>query len=104
MPRKRKKWDRHAIKAAIYRKGQTMVGISSAAGLHAHSCSISLRRPCPSADNVISDFLQVSLHELWPDRYDKNSVRLISHSKPTRFKAACASQKGSAISGMEQAA
>ena len=96
MSSRRRAWDRHAIKAEIYRRGQTLVGLSRTHGFHPHDCGVALLRPYPKVDPVIADFLGVPLHELWPDRYDRAGQRLNSSkypSKPTQF---CTSQKGRA--------
>lgn len=62
-------WDKHAIKAALYRKGQTLSGLAKESGLSEGSLSVALNTRFPAGERAISDFLQVPLHELWPDRY-----------------------------------
>lgn len=77
-------WDRHAIRAAIARRGATLARVARDAGLSAGACSLSLCRPSPSGDAAIAAYLDVPLHKLWPDRYDANGNRII---KPRRRRA-----------------
>ncbi len=70
------RWDKHDIKAAIYRRGTTLSKLATDHGLSASACSLTFLRPCPRADRVISAFIGVPLHELWPCRYDAEGNRL----------------------------
>ncbi|MEL8056501.1 MAG: helix-turn-helix domain-containing protein [Pseudomonadota bacterium] len=62
-------WDRHSIKAAIARKGETLAGLAKQYGLAEGGLSVALNTSFPAAERAISDYLQVPLHELWPTRY-----------------------------------
>lgn len=64
------KWDRHAIKAAIHRKGTTLSEIARRSDLNERGISVVFNAPFPAAEKAISNFLQVPLHVLWPSRYD----------------------------------
>lgn len=64
------------IKAMIYKRGQSLIGLSLENGLSSSSVQISLLRPCPSANHIIADFLGIPVHRLWPDWYDKNGDRI----------------------------
>ena len=77
-------WDRHAIKAEIHRRGTTLSALALANGLGESSCRVALVRSCPSADRVIARFLGISLHVLWPDRYDENGGRLTSQANSSK--------------------
>ncbi len=78
-------WDKHEIKAEIARRGQTLTGLGEMYGIPGSSIRVTLMRKAPitTADQVISDFLKVPLHELWPDRYDDKGHRLVK-LRPTR--------------------
>lgn len=73
---KTQNWDAPGILAAVKRKQKTLTALAEGAGLNASACRTSLTRPFPAADKVISDFLGVPLHELWPDRYEKDGARI----------------------------
>lgn len=74
--RETRKWDAPGILAAIKRRGETLTGLALANGLPPSSCRVALSRPFPAADKVISDFLGVALHELWPMRYRADGSRI----------------------------
>jgi len=62
-------WDKFSIKAAVHRKGETLTSLGKKNGLAGGSLSVALNTRFPAGERAISDFLQVPLHELWPDRY-----------------------------------
>jgi len=72
----RQTWDAPGILAAIKRKESNLTALARSAGLNDSACRTALTRPFPAADKVISDFLGVPLHELWPDRYEANDARI----------------------------
>ena len=81
-------WDAPGILAAVKRKGSNLTALARGAGLQPSACRTSLTRAFPAADKVISDFLGVSLNELWPDRYlsdgsriDKRTIRFRAQNK-----------------------
>ncbi len=75
-------WDKWAIVAEIKRRGSSLKQLSAEAGLDASSCSHALRTyTLPAAEKVISDFIEVSLYELWPDRYFKNGERRFTSNR-----------------------
>lgn len=89
-----KKWDAPAIAAAIKRRGQTLTGLAVNAGLGPSACRSSLSTPFPAADKAISEFLDVPLHELWPDRYypdggriDRRTIRYREDNKRTVYES-----------------
>ena len=81
----KKAWDAPGILAEVKRKGSTLTGLAEANGLNSSACRTALSRPFPAADKVIADFIGVSLHELWPDRYDENDQRY--DRRTVRFRA-----------------
>jgi len=70
--------DRHPelIKAHIRMRGMTLSRLATDHGLHESAVRAALIRPQPEADKVISKFLGVPLHELWPTRYDPEGGRI----------------------------
>ncbi|NBB17006.1 transcriptional regulator [Caulobacter sp. SLTY] len=64
------------IKAMIRMRGMTLSRLATKNGLSESACRAALIRPQPEAEKVISKFLGVALHELWPDRYDESGGRV----------------------------
>ena len=63
MPR----WDRHAIKAEIYRRGQTLTGLARQAGLADNAIRMALMgKRWARAEQVIADFIGVPAKTLFP--------------------------------------
>ena len=67
------KWDRHAIKAEIHRRGMTLTRLAQQAGVESSACRAALIRPNIRGERIISDFLGIPRHILWPDRYRQDS-------------------------------
>lgn len=72
-------WNRHTIRAAIHCEGFSLVELAKLYGVPASSLRVTLarERPVVAADLVISDFLKIPLHVLWPKRYDDKGNRLV---------------------------
>jgi Ner family transcriptional regulator len=87
--------DRFEIKAAIERKGGSLSSIALAADLDGSSCRGALRYPIPAGNKAIADFLNTTVHALWPDWYDTNGDRRPDVSSATLRRAA-SSQNGRA--------
>lgn len=68
-PLKRKRWDKHAIKAEVHRRGATLTQIAVEAGLEESACRAALIRTHKPAEQALSAFLGVDVTQLWPDRY-----------------------------------
>jgi Ner family transcriptional regulator len=79
-------WDRHAIAAEVHRRGATLTQLALDHGLGSSSCRSALCRATPRGDRVIAAFLGVSVHELWPDRYDVSGNRLRAGGKPSSIR------------------
>lgn len=73
---------REQIKAMIRMRGSTLVRISTDAGMPHTSASAGLFRPFPKANRVIAAFLGLSLHDLWPDWYDRDGLRIRAKRSP----------------------
>lgn len=71
-----KGWHAQDIKAAIWKRRQTLSGLGEKNNLHGSTCRAALTRSQPKGEKVISEFLGVPLHELWPDRYDDTGGRI----------------------------
>lgn len=85
-------WDKHEIKAEIGRRGGTLKSVAEKYGLTPTALRVTMGRknPITSADQAISKFIKVPLHELWPERYDDKGNRLvpIKPLKTSKSKAA----------------
>lgn len=57
-------------------KGMTLKELALANGLDESAVRAALIRSQPQAEKVIAAFLGVSLHELWPARYDAEGLRI----------------------------
>lgn len=62
-------WHPAMIKAEVEMRGMTLTRLALANGLDASACRVALRRPYLRAEQVISSFIGVPAHELWPERY-----------------------------------
>jgi Ner family transcriptional regulator len=71
------------IKAAIRKRGKTMLQLSLENGLADATVRNALHRPIPTADRIIADFIGRSLHEIWPDRYNASGQRIKSSTLKT---------------------
>lgn len=81
-------WDRHAIKAAIGRKGLTMEAIAEKAGLESWRIRQGLRGNSKIGAMAIAKALEVPFRTLFPDSYLRGST---NRSQVTRKAAAGAS-------------
>lgn len=69
-------WHPELIKAAISMRNMTLTKLARDNDLDESAVRAALKRPQPKADKVISKFLGIPLHELWPDRYDESGGRI----------------------------
>lgn len=69
-------WDRHAIKAEIYRKGKTLASLAHDNMMPEPTLRSALGKPCKSAELVIAKFLEKPLYELFPERWTKEGKRI----------------------------
>ncbi len=67
------KWDRHAIKAEIHRRGMTLTRLAEQAGAEPSVCRAALIRPNRRGERIISDFLGIPRRILWPSRFRQDS-------------------------------
>ncbi|MBK5958763.1 Nlp family transcriptional regulator [Rhodoplanes elegans] len=80
--RRRRKWDRHAIKAEVHRRGLTLIGIARAAGLEDSACKVALHRRNFRGERAIAAALGKQLSDLWPERYPSEPI---SHNQGIRL-------------------
>ena len=62
-------WHPEDIKAAIRKTGITITALALANGLEGSSIRVAIRRRHRAGERLISAFLRIPPHELWPDRY-----------------------------------
>lgn len=78
------------IKAAIRKRGKTLKALSLENGLSESAVRVALNNSCPAAEPIISKFIGVPLYKIWPDRYDRENIRIrpISNKGKSRQKNA----------------
>ena len=64
------------IKAAIRMKGVTLGEQAKKWGFHPSAIGHALKRELPHVEAHISQFIGKSLHEIWPDRYTPENIRI----------------------------
>ncbi len=63
------KWDSHAIKAELARRGYTLTGLALDNGLYASACRQGLMGGSRAGAELIAKVLKVPFRELFPDQY-----------------------------------
>lgn len=69
-------WDKHAIKAAIYRKGKTLADLAHDHAMPETTLRSALSKPCKSGELVIASFLGIPLYVLFPERWTAEGKRI----------------------------
>ncbi|MBK0062417.1 MULTISPECIES: helix-turn-helix domain-containing protein [unclassified Acinetobacter] len=69
-------WDKHAIKAAICRKGKSLAALARDHQMPESSLRSALVKPTKEAELVISQFLEKPLFELFPERWTEDNKRI----------------------------
>ncbi|RJT44640.1 helix-turn-helix domain-containing protein [Rahnella woolbedingensis] len=64
-------WHRADILVAIKKKGGTLAQLSRANGFHERTLYNALERHWPKGEQIIADFIDESVHHIWPERYKK---------------------------------
>ena len=67
--RRARSWDRHSIMAEVRSRGSNLRRLSLRAGLCPSACCKAFPQPFPAAEAAISEFLGVTVQDLFPDRY-----------------------------------
>ena len=65
------KWDRHAIRAEVHRKGLTLTGIAKDAGLAENACRRALLGMSRPGAEALAAALEVPFRTLFPDQYSR---------------------------------
>lgn len=76
LPNEHSVWDKHSIKAAIARKGKSLSDLARSVDMPETTLRSALDKPCLSGEIAISKFLEIPLHILFPNRWDKNGKRI----------------------------
>lgn len=63
------------IKNAIRKRGSSLYALGRKAKLNVRVVSTALDVPHKAAEAVISEFLQIPAHHIWPSRYHPNGKR-----------------------------
>jgi len=72
------RWHPADIKAEVEKRGSNLSKLARENGKEESVCRQALRRPLPAGEQIISAFLKVPLHELWPERYAPNGRRYVT--------------------------
>lgn len=64
-------WHRADIGAALKKKGTSLAALARKNGYASNSLQNSLSRKWPKGDHIIASAIGVSLHEIWPSRYNE---------------------------------
>lgn len=72
------------IKASVRKKGTTLTALAVANGLSPSACRKALKVPCPRADEAIARCIGKPLHQIWPQRYDRQGNRQFTKVNNTR--------------------
>lgn len=72
------------IKAAIKKKGVTLQDLSLGWGFSHAAINVCLSNPMPRLEPLIAAYIGKQLHDIWPDRYDKNNIRIYP-KRPSRL-------------------
>ncbi|TXH34807.1 MAG: transcriptional regulator [Rhodospirillaceae bacterium] len=76
MPRSDSKiWHPEDIKAAVRKRGATLVSVALEAGLPRHCCMHALRFPHTCGEAAIAQFLGKEVTEIWPHRFHPDGTR-----------------------------
>ena len=65
------------IKAAIEKRNQSLTSLARKHVYSQSAFSLAIRKPYPRAEKIIAQFLGISLHRLFPDRWHSDGTRLI---------------------------
>ena len=79
--------DNEDIKAELRRRGWNLAKLSRETGVPHSTLKMSFfAKACPKGDFVIAEVLGLSVHQVWPDRYDPQGRRIFdrSQSKPSK--------------------
>lgn len=76
LPEEHDVWDKHSIKAAIARKGKNLSDLARDFDMPEPTLRSALAKPCKSGELVISQFLDLPLYVLFPERWTMDNKRI----------------------------
>ncbi|MDE1149676.1 MAG: helix-turn-helix domain-containing protein [Azospirillaceae bacterium] len=77
-------WHPADIRAAVEKRGSTLKAVAVAAEVHEDACRFALRHRHVGGERALSEFLNIALWELWPDRWSRHGARLDHRTKELR--------------------
>lgn len=80
-------WHRADIVAAFRKRGTTLAEVARERGLCDSALRSALTRPRAPSNKIISEFLKVPLHVLWPKWFDREGHRIATKASSSRRKA-----------------
>ncbi|MBF7689608.1 helix-turn-helix domain-containing protein [Acinetobacter pollinis] len=69
-------WDRHQIKAAIERRCKSLTALAKIYDVPPQTIRNALDKPSKKGEQIISDFLNIPLHILFPTRWTNQNKRI----------------------------
>lgn len=69
-------WDRYSIKAEIERRGKTFTQLAEEYGVSDRTVRNALYSPSKKGETIISDFLNIPLYVLFPERWTQENKRI----------------------------
>ncbi len=87
------------VKAKVHKKRTSLSALGRKNDLPEVTVRAAIRRPIPSANIIIADFLEMSLNDIWPEWYNEEGIRIKGVSDTlisTRSKTKCHRQKRTA--------
>lgn len=81
-----KTWDRFTIKEELHRRGMTLSALAELNDMTPSRFCQVWTRTVRKAEQVLSDYLEVPLEELFPDRYPIRRSRILSSSNEALLK------------------
>lgn len=77
-------WHAEQVKAAVRMRGSTLSALAGANGYEASSFGRALRRPWPTVERIIAQFLGKKPQQIWPSRYDRSGSPIRSNARRAR--------------------
>lgn len=71
-------WTKPRIKCALEERGMTLTGLAELKGINPSVMRNVWKRPAPSAEKALSEYLGVPAAELFPDRYPRRRSHILS--------------------------
>lgn len=71
-------WTKPRIKCALEERGMTLTGLADLKGINPSVMRNVWKRPAPSAEQALAEYLGVPAKELFPDRYPRRRSRILS--------------------------